>query len=412
MNVCEEYNKTGSKCILKAKILRTDGKNVCQRHSKIKQKLTLGYLKEQIELQTKYIKLLEARINNMELKLKDISSGSEMKEDISSGSEIKDISSGSETKEDISSGSETKEDISSGSETKEDISSGSEIKDISSGSEIKDISSGSETKEDISSGSETKEDKQKIIDLFMNNVKGKEIILTNKHCGSEGHWLETQMGIIHNSKNEPDINGYELKKNSSKITLGDFSASEYLFSKNRDQIETINNWNKNTNIISREQFIRYFGNCNQLKNNRYSWSGSCVPKYGIWNEYGQIIQFNDQFDLCIMYSFERDTRECKYTYPLFLQKNNITIAFWNCEKLKSHINNKFNKKGFFICKKDGNVYDKISFGKPFDFNYFVDGVKNRIIIFDSGMFEGNSRNYSQFRSSAKNFWNILITEEY
>jgi len=28
------------------------------------------------------------------------------------------------------------------------------------------------------------------------------------------------------------------------------------------------------------------------------------------------------------------------------------------------------------------------------------------------MYQGNSRNYSQFRSSANNFWNILITEEY
>lgn len=38
------------------------------------------------------------------------------------------------------------------------------------------------------------------------------------------------MGIKHNAKNEPDINGYEMKKSSNKITLGDFSASEYLFS--------------------------------------------------------------------------------------------------------------------------------------------------------------------------------------
>jgi hypothetical protein len=73
--------------------------------------------------------------------------------------------------------------------------------------------------------------KQLIIDKFMTNVKHKEIFITsNLHCGSEGHWLETQMGIIHNANNEPDILGYEMKKNSSKITFGDFSASEYLFS--------------------------------------------------------------------------------------------------------------------------------------------------------------------------------------
>ena len=41
------------------------------------------------------------------------------------------------------------------------------------------------------------------------------------------------MEISHNSNNEPDILGYEMKKNSSKITFGDFSASEYLFSKKK-----------------------------------------------------------------------------------------------------------------------------------------------------------------------------------
>lgn len=46
-------------------------------------------------------------------------------------------------------------------------------------------------------------DKQKIISLFNNNVKGTEIYLEDKnvkHCGKEGHWLETKIGIKHNSK--------------------------------------------------------------------------------------------------------------------------------------------------------------------------------------------------------------------
>ena len=37
-------------------------------------------------------------------------------------------------------------------------------------------------------------------------------------------------------------------------------------------------------------------------------------------------------------------------------------------------------------------------------------LKIKKIIFDSGMFDGNTRNYSQFRGSY--FWNELITEEY
>ena len=78
--------------------------------------------------------------------------------------------------------------------------------------------------------------------------------------------------------------------------------------------------------------------------------------------------------------------------------------------MKKLINNKFNKNGFFICKKINDRYEKICFGKPFDFEYFIESFKNKKIIFDSGMYEGNNRNYSQFRGSY--FWNDLIIEEY
>lgn len=254
--------------------------------------------------------------------------------------------------------------------------------------------------------------KNLIINTFIKNVKGKKISFDkNSHCGSEGHWLETQMGIIHNNNNEPDILGYEMKKNSSKITFGDFSASEYLFSKKKEIIEDANIWKKNENKITRTDFIKYFGTPNSSKNNRYSWSGKCVPVYGSWNFCGQMMMFNNKLELCIFYSFEKDTRKEKYSYPSFI-KNDIVIAIWTKSKLEQHINKKFNNNGFFICKKINNTYEKICFGKPFDFNYFVDNIKNKNIIFDSGMYEGNTRNYSHFRSSANNFWNILITEEY
>ena len=103
-------------------------------------------------------------------------------------------------------------------------------------------------------------------------------------------------------------------------------------------------------------------------------------------------------------------RSRKNNFPLFLQNENIVIALWKSDKMINHINNKYNQKGFFICKKVGNKYEKICFGKPFDFEYFIECIKNNKIIFDSGMYDGNTRNYSQFRGTY--FWKELIVEEY
>ena len=256
--------------------------------------------------------------------------------------------------------------------------------------------------------------KQAIITRFYTHVKGIPIIIetqNEKHCGKEGHWLETQMGVKHNSNNEPDIYGYEMKKSSSyKTTLGDFSASEYIFSKKRNNITTYNNIDIQ---ITRNEFIHYFGSPNLLKNNRYSWSGKCVPVYGVWNAYGQKIIINENDDIIIYYSFKNDKRLIKDSFPYFLKSDSdIVIVLWNAEKMRKNIENKFNKKGFFICKKIDNVYQTISFGKPFTFKYFIECIKNKKIIFDSGMYEGNVRNYSQFRGNVNSFWDELITEEY
>jgi hypothetical protein len=254
-------------------------------------------------------------------------------------------------------------------------------------------------------------DKQYIISLFTTNVKGVEICLEGNvnHDGKEGHWLEQKMGIKHNAKNEPDINGYEMKKFSNKITLGDFSASEYVFSKKRHSINELNNWTE-VEKMDRTTYIRTFGNPNPKKNNRYSWSGSCVPIYGSWNSNGQMLSVTETNDIVAYYSFSKDTRSIKTDFPTFLHQDTIVIALWKSSKMKPHIDNKFNKKGFFMCKKISNTYEKICFGKSFNFEYFIECIKNKKVIFDSGMYDGNSRNYSQFRGSF--FWNELITEEY
>lgn len=166
------------------------------------------------------------------------------------------------------------------------------------------------------------EEKEHIITLFNQNIRGKEIDVTDqniKHCGKEGHELEKLMGIPHNSKNEPDIFGYEMKKNSTKITLGDFSASEYAYTipTKRNNINTLNNWNNQH--MSRNEFIQYFGNPNPKKNNRYSWSGKCVPTYYHWNDNGQILLISENNDIVIYYSYSKDRRNIKINYPDFFK---------------------------------------------------------------------------------------------
>lgn len=249
--------------------------------------------------------------------------------------------------------------------------------------------------------------KDQIINIFNEKIRDQEIILEKKYHGSEGHWLEKKFGIIPNSVNKPDIFGYELKKDSKKITFGDYSASEYLFSKTKNYIDTYNNCNIQ---ISRDNFIRNFGTQNPKKNNRYSWSGICVPKYNIWNDFGQILEINDNNDICIYYCYNYDKRQNqKYN---FLLEGKKLIAYWKKEKLENHINNKFNQNGFIICKKENNKYNKICFGKSFCYKDFLIGIKNGNIIFDSGMYLTNFRNYSNFRSNNKDFWYNLIIEEY
>ena len=263
----------------------------------------------------------------------------------------------------------------------------------------------------ISSMKDMSANKLLIIQRLQTNVRGKKYksILHSKHCGGEGHWLEKHMGITPNASNAPDLLGFEQKKNSNKITWGDWSASAYLFSKQKKR-ERVHMGNHS---MTRGDFIRTFGTPNPRKNNRYSWSGKCFPKYGNkWNECGQRILFDAEDNLKIEYSFKDDTRTCKEEFPDFIKSEPIVIAFWERSKLEKHVNDKFNQNGFYILKKNKEgIYTNICFGRPVQFNTFKKGLINGSVILDSGIYEGNKRNYSQFRSGNRS-WKDLITEEY
>tara|TARA_B110000114_G_C15038049_1_gene375821 strand:+ start:117 stop:1235 length:1119 start_codon:yes stop_codon:yes gene_type:complete len=239
-----------------------------------------------------------------------------------------------------------------------------------------------------------------IIDRFNEKIRGKSFSNNTNHNGAEGYWLEKEMGIKPNSKNEPDLLGFEQKKNSDKITFGDWRASKYLWEYDKD--------------FTRNEFINTFGSPNPNKNGRYSWSGKVFPKYTLdYNYAGQRIRFLDNENLVIEYSYPSDTREEKIHFKQKVKTKPMPmiLAIWEKKKLENHILNKFCVKGFYILKKNKNIYDKICFGQKIDFQLFKRGLENKIIILDSGLNTGTTRLRSSFRAD-KNFWNQLITEEY
>jgi DNA-cytosine methyltransferase len=237
--------------------------------------------------------------------------------------------------------------------------------------------------------------KQQIIKLFKNNVLGKKYEKKEtKHCGSEGHWLEKQMEIKHNSKNAPDIYGYEMKiKTSTKTTFGDWCPD---INKHGDKIK--NKWWNNDN--SKIKFMKKYGKYN-IKKKRWSWA---IPvKCCSYNCLGQKLLINE-IGIFIVYNSKKDTN-------IDNRKNNNTnvtikkILFgWSHCELKIKVENKFGIKGYFkpIKNKD-DVYIGMQFGNPIFYDEFIENIKNNCIFLDSGTYMGNSRPYMQWRAMNKWF---------
>lgn len=265
--------------------------------------------------------------------------------------------------------------------------------------------------------------KEEIIEIFRKNVKGKIPNVDGKnkrHDGKKGHWLEQQFGVSANARNEADLLGYELKnETSSKTSFGDWSANSYIF----DVPEYSSIFDGETRIKRRDKFLRIFGRPNEKKGGRYSWSGKPCPKIDMYNEYGQILSIESNKDIVAYYSYSKDKRSDKdKIVPNDLQVEKLELARWYGESspdpkegdkcLKKQLENKFNDKGWFTCKTNENgEYEKICFGEPIDYNSWIDLVRKGIVYFDSGMHEGNTRFYSQWRAN-NDFWDSLITETY
>lgn len=265
--------------------------------------------------------------------------------------------------------------------------------------------------------------KENIIDLFHRNVKGRRPDVAGRnirHDGRGGHWLEQQFGITANADNEADLWGYELKnQTSSKTTFGDWSANVYVFTDPRYS----SLFRGHTKAEKQNSFVRIFGKPNVEKGGRYSWSGSPCPKISGYNDFGQILEIKPNKDIVALYSYSKDKRKDKASIvPTQLQIENLVIARWygvssptssRTDKcLKDKLEDKFNDKGWFTCKMNSSgVYYKICFGSPMNYDAWLSLVADGTVFFDSGMYEGNVRPYSQWRAN-NDFWNSLIVEEY
>lgn len=265
--------------------------------------------------------------------------------------------------------------------------------------------------------------KEDIVELFRKNVQGRCADISNRnqnHDGKEGQWLEEQFGIKANASNSPDLFGYELKnQTSSKTTFGDWSANKYIF--NDPKYKNI--FNEKLKIENRNKFLHIFGQPNEDKGGRYAWSGKPCPKIDKYNKYGQKLEITENYDIIAIYNFDEDKRNDKQNIiPKELQHKKLILATWYGKSspsnkrsdkcLKSKLEDKFNDKGWFTCKKNKDgVYEKICFGNPMNFDSWISLVKEGIVFFDSGMYESNNRPYSQWRAN-NNFWDSLIVEEY
>jgi hypothetical protein len=261
------------------------------------------------------------------------------------------------------------------------------------------------------------EDKKRIIELFKQNVKGKLADTSNSnknHDGKKGHWLETQMSITHNGDNKPDLLGYEMKNEttSGKISFGDWSADEYIFLHGRGK-NKINSINEKYQITKRE-FLAIFGKPNPDKKNRLSWSGTpCPTYYGDITAFGQELAIDENDNIVILYHCSKDKRTDKSSIvPPKMQCEDVILARWKKETLKRKLEDKFNQKGWFTVSTGTNgEYEKIHFGEAMDYDSWIKLFKMKKVFFDSGMYDGNARPYSQWRATT-GVWHNLIKESY
>lgn len=232
--------------------------------------------------------------------------------------------------------------------------------------------------------------KAQIRAVFNENVRGRRADLTGynrRHDGAHGDWLTKAMGLTVNGRNEPDMLGFEMKKQSPKITFGDWSPTRSLFGRGGP--------------LSRNDFLRAFGD-DPSTLGRYSWSGKVFPRVNHTNLAGQTMAVLDNSDIIARYDYTRDLRGTKDAdVPKHLRVVDLALASWEHGTMRSRVENKFNQLGWFKCLTDSSgIYTTIKFGKPITFETFIMLVRTGDVFLDCGMYQGNPRPYMNWRASS------------
>jgi hypothetical protein len=159
--------------------------------------------------------------------------------------------------------------------------------------------------------------------------------------------------------------------------------------------------------------MEFFGKPNMAKQGRLSWSGEPCPKITGFNSFGQRLFVDSENNIFAVYSFSNDARSHKSTLlPAAFQKESLILAKWNKESISRKLERKFNQNGWFKCiKNSSGIYTSIVFGKPISYENWILLVQEGTVFFDSGMYQGNFRPYSQWRAN-NSLWDRLVVETY
>lgn len=285
------------------------------------------------------------------------------------------------------------------------------------------------------------ESKTLIIQNFNKNVLGKNPLQfksESNHKGKIGHWLETNLGGVVDADGNADLNGFECKKESKKVSWGDWGPNYRIFADK--SYETFNKQRLFENMWS---FVKTFGaeRIHSSKGLYHSLSGSHVPqKVNDLTNFGLSLEEN-LGDISLLYNHEEDKRLNKNQIPREFQKNNLLIYKWFGTDLNFHlfknqvisqrlpievnftgvnasvsleerIRRKFGVYGVVIGLHDESKgFYGLKFLKQISFKDWISYFRKKDIIYDTALTTKNRRPYNQWRSTEK-FMGTLEEETY